>query len=139
MLVHVTAKSLPGRIFMGNLAAIDTVLDETTRSLKIRVAVKNQDGALKPNMYVNALIESSLGAKLSVPEEAVMDTGDKQIVFVDKGNGVFASRPVVIGQRSEGYIEILKGLKAGDQVVTSGNFLIDSESKLKSTGGGHAH
>lgn len=139
MLVHISTKSLPGKMFMGKIAAVDTVIDEATRSLKIRAAIKNEKGALKPNMYVDALIEVPLGKKLAVPEEAVLDSGERQIVYTIKNGSIFEPRNVVVGQRAEGYLEILTGLKAGEKVVTSGNFLIDSESKLKSTGGGHVH
>jgi len=140
MVVHVTSRSLPGKMFMGKIVSIDSVLDEMTRSLKIRSAVRNEKGWLKPNMFVDIVIEAPLGKKLAVPEDAVMDTGEKQILFVDQGEGMFEKREVVAGERTNGMIEILKGLKAGERVVTSGTFLIDSESKLKSTGGGgHVH
>jgi len=90
-------------------------------------------------MYVDALIEVPLGKKLVVPEDAVMDTGNQQVVYVHNGKGKFEARSVVIGQRVGGWVEIIKGLKAGEEIVTSGTFLIDSESKMKSTGGGHSH
>jgi Cu(I)/Ag(I) efflux system membrane fusion protein len=140
MTVYVTARSLPGKMFMGKIASIDTVLDEMTRSLKVRSAVVNEKGMLKPNMFVDLMIEARLGKKLAVPEDAVLDTGERQVLFVDQGKGIFEKREVVAGQRADGLIEIVKGLKAGEKVVTSGTFLIDSESKLKSTGGGgHVH
>jgi Cu(I)/Ag(I) efflux system membrane fusion protein len=140
MTVHVTARSLPGKMFMGKIASIDSVLDEMTRSLKIRVSVLNDKGMLKPNMFVDLLIEAPLGKRLAVPEEAVMDTGERQIIFVDKGDGVFEKRKVTVGQKADGMVEIISGLKAGEKIVTSGTFLIDSESKLRSTGGGgHVH
>lgn len=140
MMAHITSKNMPDKMFMGKIASIDTVIDEITRSLRARIAVKNENGALKPNMYVDVVLELPLGVKLAVPEEAVMDTGEKQIVFVDDGKEVFEERKITVGQKAEGYVEILKGLKSGEKVVTSGNFLIDSESKMKSTGGGgHVH
>ncbi|MFA4906257.1 MAG: efflux RND transporter periplasmic adaptor subunit [Candidatus Margulisiibacteriota bacterium] len=138
--VKVTSKSLPGIMFEGEIASIGTVLDEVTRSLKLRAAVQNEKGLLKPNMYVDLLVEIPLGENLAVPEEAVMDTGERQIVFVDKGKGEYEQRKVTAGQKAEGYVEIIEGLESGEKVVTNGNFLIDSESKLKSTGsGGHVH
>lgn len=139
MMAHVTSKNLPGKMFMGRIQSIDTVVDAATRSLKVRVQVKNEKGWLKPNMYVDLSIVSPLGGKLAIPDEAVLDTGEKQIVFVDLGKGRFEKREVVAGQRTDGLVEIVKGLKPGEKVVTAGTFLIDSESKLKATGGGHAH
>ncbi|MDI6731941.1 MAG: efflux RND transporter periplasmic adaptor subunit [Candidatus Margulisbacteria bacterium] len=139
MTAHISSKGLPGKMFMGKIAAVDTVIDEATRSLKIRTAVKNEKGLLKPNMYVDVQIEAPLGKKLAVPEEAVLDAGEHQIVYAVRDGGIFEPKSVIVGQRAEGYLEILKGLKAGEKIVTSGNFLIDSESKLKSTGGEHVH
>src|SRR3989339_1108206 len=107
-----------------------------TRSLKVRAMVMNEKGQLKPNMFVNVVIEASLGKKLAVSEDAVLDTGEKQILFVDQGKGMFEKRFVVAGERAGGMIEILKGVKVGEKIVTAGTFLIDSESKLKATGGG---
>lgn len=137
--VHVTSKNLPGKMFMGKIISLDAIIDELTRSLRIRTLVKNENGLLKPNMYVDLVVESPLGMRLSIPEDAVLDTGESRIVFVDKGRGVFEKREVTAGQRVDGLVEILGGLKAGEKVVSSGTFLIDSESKLKSTGGGHIH
>jgi multidrug efflux pump subunit AcrA (membrane-fusion protein) len=82
-----------------------------------------------------------LGERLAVPEEAVMDTGERRVVFVAKADGYFEARPVKLGYKATNYYEVLAGLKEGEEVVTSGNFLIDSESRLKSaiSGPGHQH
>jgi Cu(I)/Ag(I) efflux system membrane fusion protein len=87
-------------------------------------------------MYANVEIEVHLGQKLAVPEGAIIDTGVRQMAIVDKGNGYFEPREVKTGSKVENYYEIVKGLKAGERVVTSANFLIDSESKLKEAMGG---
>jgi len=89
---------------------------------------------LKPQMLTEVEIQLNLGNRLSVPEDAVIDTVKKKIVYVDKGNGVFEQRIVSTGIRANGMIEVLKGLKAGERIALSANFLIDSESKLKGLG-----
>ena len=82
-------------------------------------------------MYVNILIESDLGNVLSVPEEAVFDTGTKKIIFISKDNGIFEPRDVVLGNKTENFYELKSGADESENVVVSGNFLIDSESRLK--------
>jgi membrane fusion protein, copper/silver efflux system len=95
-------------------------------------------------MYVNVVIRAGLGRKLAVPEEAVLDTGERRLVFVKTGPGRYDPREVSIGREAEDHLEVLDGLEEGEEVVTSANFLIDSESKLKSALGapeakGHSH
>jgi Cu(I)/Ag(I) efflux system membrane fusion protein len=89
-------------------------------------------------MFADVEMKIHLGQKLAVPEGAVIDTGLRQIVIVDKGNGYFEPREIKVGVKVENYYEVVKGLKAGERVVTSANFLIDSESKLKEALGGMA-
>jgi RND family efflux transporter MFP subunit len=115
-----------------------------SRTLQVRLDVPNPGLALKPDMYVDVDFRVAGTSKLSVPAEAVLDTGQKQTVFVDRGNGYFEPRRVQGGERFGGRVEIVSGLRAGERVVTSGNFLIDSESQLKSpttpaAGGAHQH
>ena len=104
----------------------------------MRIEVANKDGLLKPNMYANVYIEVSLGKKLAVPEEAVLYGGENNVVFLDLGDGRMRPQRVKLGVRATDpglgmdLIEVIEGLKSGDTVVTSGNFLIASESKLKS-------
>jgi multidrug efflux pump subunit AcrA (membrane-fusion protein) len=86
-----------------------------------------------PETFVNVEIEADLGQKLVVSRDAVLDSGLEQRVFVDKGNGYFEPRKVKLGARTESDVEVLSGVAAGERVVTSGNFLIDSEARLKST------
>jgi Cu(I)/Ag(I) efflux system membrane fusion protein len=141
--MEITASALPGRVFSGKIKSVDSFLDMETRSLKVRAEVENTEGMLKPDMYADAVIKVNLGRKLSVPEDAVLDTGTRQIVFVKKGPGLFEPRIVRTGYSAGGYYEILSGLSEGEEVVTSANFLIDSESKLKSAisgmSEGHKH
>jgi Cu(I)/Ag(I) efflux system membrane fusion protein len=102
-----------------------------TRTAKARFTIPNPDGVLKPQMFTNVEIRISLGKKLVVPESAVIDTGVEQVVYVDRGNGVYEPRVVQVGLRADGAVEILRGLKGGEKVVSSANFLIDSEAQLK--------
>jgi multidrug efflux pump subunit AcrA (membrane-fusion protein) len=93
--------------------------------------VKNIDYKLKPEMFVNVNLKVNLGNMLAMPEEAVLDSGVKKIVFVDKSDGYFEPREVKLGEKVENYYVVKEGLTEGEIVVTSGNFLIDSESRLK--------
>ena len=130
--VDIEAVAYPGEKFTGKVVSISPVLDPNTRTNQVRVEVPNPGNKLKPEMFVNALIKESLGPKLAVPEAAVLDTGLRKIVYLSGENNVLESREVTLGQKAENYYEVLSGLKEGDVVVTSGNFLVDSESKLKS-------
>ncbi|HOW35634.1 MAG TPA: efflux RND transporter periplasmic adaptor subunit [Candidatus Omnitrophota bacterium] len=130
--VDLETVAYPGEKFIGKIVSISPVLDPSTRTNQVRVEVPNPDNKLKPEMFVNALIKESLGFKLAVPEAAVLDTGLRKIVYLSQENNVLESREVTLGQKAEDYYEVINGLKEGDVVVTSGNFLVDSESKLKS-------
>jgi Cu(I)/Ag(I) efflux system membrane fusion protein len=121
----------PGRIWTGKVAFIAPVLDEKTRTVKVRIEYQNPDGALKPEMYADVTLEKPLGRVLTVPDGAVLSTGTRAIVFVAKGEGRFEPRVVQTGAKVDGYYEIREGIAAGDDVVTQANFLIDSESRLK--------
>ena len=130
--VTVKARGFPGREFTGTIAVIYPQINRDTRTARVRVELANADLALLPDMYVDA--EISVGkaeAVLAVPESAVLDTGSRQTVLVDKGEGRFEPREVKIGQRGGGYVEVREGLGDGEPVVTSANFLIDAESNLK--------
>lgn len=126
----------------GNIRSIDTVVDPATRTVRVRAVVKNDSGLLRPDMYVNVSLGVSLGRVILVPAEAVFFTGKTNIVFVAKGNGLFEPRQVVVGQKAGDFYVVNEGLSEGETVVTNGNFLVDSESKLKaalSRVGGHSH
>jgi len=137
--------AIPGKKFEGIIRAIDSVLDPMTRSARVRAVLENPEGLLKPEMYANAVVRVDAGEKLAVPEEAVFATGEKNIVFVEKSDGSFEPREVVLGISTEKFSEIRSGVGEWEMVVTSGNFLIDSESRLKSalqgmgSKGGHQH
>jgi multidrug efflux pump subunit AcrA (membrane-fusion protein) len=128
--IEVETTAYPGQSFKGTVVSVAPVLDATTRSLKVRALVENPENKLKPEMFVNAKINYGLGEKLAAPEEAVMHAGTRDIVFVAGANGHFESRVVKLGHKAEGYYEVLEGLAENEEVVTSGNFLVDSESKL---------
>jgi Cu(I)/Ag(I) efflux system membrane fusion protein len=129
---------IPGKTFRGRVIYIYPSLNPETRTAKVRFEIPNSDERLKPEMYANVEIKVSLGQKLAVPEGAIIDTGVRQIAIVDKGSGYFEPREVKVGAKVEDYYEVVKGLKAGERVVTSANFLIDSESKLKEAMAGMA-
>lgn len=128
---QVEVSALPGERFSGVVKAVDPMLDPMTRTVRARVLVEDPAGLLKPSMYVNVSIAVDIGDVLGVPEEAVFSTGQQSIVFVDKGQGIFEPRQVVLGARADGYYEVKEGINEGEAAVTSGNFLIDSESRLK--------
>ena len=142
--IDVEVPAFPEKKFQGAIRSIDPVVDPVTRSIRARAVLQNPEGFLKPEMYVNAILERRLGEVLAVPEEAVFATGEQNIVFVAKPDGVFEPRQVTVGVKSGEDYEVKSGLSEGETVVTSGNFLIDSESRLKaalqSVGGeGHKH
>lgn len=140
---HVVLKAIayPGEEFNGKIVAIDPVLNMDTRSVRGRVQIDNPEAKLKPNMYGDALIHIDLGSKLAVPKEAVLDTGMRKVVYIDIGKGQFKAQEVALGPEAVAIIEgeerkffpVINGLKENDVVVTTGNFLIDSQSQL--TGG----
>jgi membrane fusion protein, copper/silver efflux system len=130
--VVVKARSFPGREFVGKLEVIYPEINRETRTARVRVELQNPDQKLLHDMYVDAEIEvGKQEPVLAVPENAVLDTGTRQTVLVDKGEGRIEPREVKIGQRGGGYIEVRDGLREGEPVVTSANFLIDAESNLK--------
>jgi RND family efflux transporter MFP subunit len=115
----------------GKITYVYPYLEEKTRTAKIRFAFINPNFVLKPEMFVNLRLKVNLGNKLVVPEDAVLDTGTEQYVFVDKGGGYFEPRAVKLGPEAGGYYAIKRGLEAGERVVTAANFILDSESRLK--------
>ena len=121
----------PGVTLTGTITYVYPYLDGKTRTNKVRIELDNPGMRLKPDMYTNAEIEASLGDQLVVPEDAVLDSGTRQIVFVATGNGHFEPRAVQLGARGEGYVAVIDGVKDGEQVVIAANFMVDSESQLK--------
>lgn len=128
----------PGESIKGKIIYIYPYMDSATRTVKVRFEVPNPHGKLKPEMFANVEIKIPMGKKLVVPEGAIIDTGTRQVAIVDRGSGYFEPREVKIGMKvNEDYV-VLGGLKKGERVVTSANFLIDSESKFKEAIGGMA-
>ncbi|MBI4750839.1 MAG: efflux RND transporter periplasmic adaptor subunit [Acidobacteria bacterium] len=139
----VTFSAFPGETFRGKVNYIYPQLDNLTRTLKVRIEFQNPHFKLKPDMYANVELEVGYGTQLSIPEEAVLDSGSEQTVFVALDGGYFEPRSVRLGTNVAGRYIVLSGLKVGERIVTSGNFLIDSESRLKSAlqgmaGSGHS-
>jgi Cu(I)/Ag(I) efflux system membrane fusion protein len=118
----------------GKVTLLYPELDMATRTGLARVELANPDGRLKGGMYVDVSIEATAAAKpvMAVPDSAVIDSGTRQVAFVAKEKGVFEPRPVKLGRRGAGYVEILEGLSEGEDIVVRGNFLIDAESNLQS-------
>ncbi|WP_341580883.1 efflux RND transporter periplasmic adaptor subunit [Marinobacter metalliresistant] len=131
MPVTVTLPYLPGEAFEGRVDYVYPYLDGASRTGRVRLTVANPEGRLKPDMYAEVKLKADLGRRVAVPEAAVIIAGELRVVFEDLGEGRLAPRKVQTGQRAGGFIEIIEGIEAGDRVVTSGNFLIASESRLK--------
>ena len=123
----------PDRTFSGKVVFIQPTLDPGTRTARVRVELANPGGLLKPAMYAEAELSAGhpRGKALAVPESAVLDSGTRQAVLVQRAPGLFEPRQVKLGMRADGYAEVLDGVKAGEQVVVRANFLIDAESNLK--------
>ncbi|MBI5078805.1 efflux RND transporter periplasmic adaptor subunit, partial [Candidatus Saganbacteria bacterium] len=115
--VEIDTVAFPGEVFSGKIAAVSPVLDPMTRSAKVRAEIKNPGQKLKPGMFANATVKITLGNRLAVNEEAVINTGKRTMVVVSKGGGNCLSREIKLGQKAEGYYEVLGGLKEGERVV----------------------
>jgi Cu(I)/Ag(I) efflux system membrane fusion protein len=130
--VDVRPRAFAHRAFSGKVALIYPHLNAQTRTARVRIELANPDGLLRPDMYVDAEINTgSPDPVLSVPDSAILDTGTRQAVFVDKGDGRFEPRDVKLGRRGDGYVEVRDGVAEDERVVVSANFLIDAESNLK--------
>ncbi|HEY8034161.1 MAG TPA: efflux RND transporter periplasmic adaptor subunit [Methylobacter sp.] len=130
--VHINA--YPDRLFSGKVEFIYPTLTPETRTVKVRVELPNNEGLLKPGLYGSVTLAAldDKDARLAVPDSAVIDSGARQVVLVQKAEGRFEPRVVKLGLQADGYWEVLAGLETGDEVVTRANFLIDAESNLKS-------
>ena len=128
----ITFRAFPGEPRQGRVTFVLHELDPKTRTAKVRIEIANADHRLKHEMYADAVIETGGDAeRLAVPASAVIDSGTRQVVLVDRGEGRFEPRAVKLGARGDGYVEVREGVKAGEKVVVAGNFLIDAESNLK--------
>jgi Cu(I)/Ag(I) efflux system membrane fusion protein len=122
---------LPDRRYRSEVEFIYPSLSEDSRTGRVRLTLDNASGEFKPDMYAEVALEIALEDQLSVPEEAVLIAGATRVVFVDLGQGRLQARRITTGRRAQGYVEVLEGLEPGETVVTSGNFLIAAETRLK--------
>jgi RND family efflux transporter MFP subunit len=132
--VKITVDAYPGHSFSGRIESILPQVDMATRTVRVRLEVANPGVMLKPGMFVNVDLLTNLGRQLAIPASAVLQSGTRQLVFVSQASGRIDPTEVVLGPRAGDNFVILKGLKAGQQIVTSPNFLIDSESQLQAAG-----
>jgi RND family efflux transporter MFP subunit len=137
-MAQITADSYPGRTFSGQIEEILPQVDMATRTVRVRLSIANPGLKLKPGMFVNVDLKTSLGRQLVVPASAVFQSGTKQIAFVNHGNGRLEPREITVGPRVGDVFVVLKGLEAHQSIVTSANFLIDSESQLQAAEGAFA-
>lgn len=128
----VTLTAYPGETFRGTVAYIYPMLNTEARTVRVRLELPNPGLKLKPGMFGNVRLQTEVVKTLVVPKEAVLETGLRQLVFMDRGQGRYEPASVKLGRRSQDDVEVLEGLKEGDQIVTSANFLLDAESKLTS-------
>lgn len=141
----------PGKTYTGNVSFINPSVDPKTRTVSVRIDMPNSNLELKPDMYADVELAIDYGTQILVPQEAVLDSGTEQVVFVARGDGYFEPRPIKTGPKMAGLpmaggastgseqVIVLSGLRAGETIVTSGNFLIDSESRLKNPASGPKH
>jgi Cu(I)/Ag(I) efflux system membrane fusion protein/cobalt-zinc-cadmium efflux system membrane fusion protein len=128
----------PGRSFRGRVNFIYPQVDETTRTVKVRIEISNAKMQLSLGMFVNIILCVPMGRQLTIPASGVFQSGMRQIAFVDRGGGYFEPREIETGERAGDDLVVLKGLKGGEHIVTSANFLIDSESQLQAAMGSFA-
>lgn len=131
MTAMVTLPYLPGHTYPATVEYVYPYLEGDSRTGRVRLSLDNPDGVLKPDMYAEVSLQADIGHRLSVPEEAVIVAGKSRIVFVDLGAGRLKPTRIRTGRRAEGFVEVLDGLSPGDTVVTSGNFLVAAEARLK--------
>ncbi len=135
---EITVDSYLGRTFPGRISFIWPQLDQTTRTAKVRLEIPNPELKLSLGMFVNVKLAVPLGRQLAIPMSGVFQSGTRQIAFLDRGSGYFEPREIEIGARADDDVVVTKGLKAGERIVTSANFLMDSESQLQAAMGSFA-
>lgn len=128
---RVTLPYTPEVVYEATIAFVYPYLDNSSRTVRVRLELPNEDGALRPDMYANVALSIPYGERIVVPEEAVVRGGESSVVFVDLGHGRLKPRAVTLGRKTEQGLIVASGLEAGEIVVTSGNFLVASESKLR--------
>ena len=130
--VKVTTRAHPGRVFNGSVSVVYPHLMKETRTARVRIELPNPDLALLPDMYADVDIATGSDEPVvTVPESAIIDSGTRQVVILDRGDGRFEPRDVKLGRKGNGYVEVMSGVEAGESVVVNGNFLIDAESNLQ--------
>lgn len=136
--VTIEATAYPGRKFQGKVAFVQPTLAAETRTNAVRIELPNPNGLLKPDMLVTASISLPASAAIVVPADAVVDTGKRQVVWVEHHPGQFVARPVVVGRKTDDGYEIARGLAEGETIAVSGGFMLDASSQLDRAGGAHA-
>ncbi|MBF0613982.1 MAG: efflux RND transporter periplasmic adaptor subunit [Magnetococcales bacterium] len=138
---EVMLKAMPNKSFSGKVSFIHPTLSAETRTVRVRIELANPDGLLRPALYATVHLASatSHATVLAVPDSALLDSGSRQVVLVERGEGTFEPRPVKAGGKGDGYVEILEGLKEGERVVVRANFLIDAEANLRAALGHFSH
>jgi membrane fusion protein, copper/silver efflux system len=129
--VVMTSTAFPGETFSGVVTGVAQTVDVATRTARVRIRLPDKERKFHPEMFLTATISADIGSKLAVPQESVIDSGTRTIVYVIKDGDTFEPREVRLGVRASGYYEVLSGVAEGAEVVVSGNFLVDSESRLK--------
>jgi RND family efflux transporter MFP subunit len=129
----------PGRKWYGKVSYIYPTVDAQSRTVKVRIELPNREFQLKPQMFADVQLKVNYGTKIVIPKEAVLDSGNEQTVFVVREGGMFEPRRITMGAQVDDRVVVLSGLKAGEEIVVSGNFLIDSESRLKNAMAGMQH
>ena len=131
MTASIRITNIPGQEFSADVMQVDPFLNSQTRTARVRLKVENSDGKLQPGLFANVTLKAHLGSQLLIPEDSVLVSGNKRIVFVDLGEGRLKPKSVKTGYSNGDYIVIRSGLEENDTIVTSGNFLVAAESKLK--------
>ena len=133
MTASLTLQAFPGKTFTGKVIFVDPILDPLTRTAKVRLEFANPRGELKPEMFGEVTLQAEKRQGLRIPADAVINSGTKKVVFVALGEGKFQPREIEVGAVTGEDVEVVKGLEAGEKVVTRANFLIDSESRLRAS------
>lgn len=134
---RIAVDAYPGRNFAARVESILPQMDVATRTVRVRLEVANPSVVLKPGMFVNVDLKNNLGKQLTIPASAVLHSGTRDLVFLSDGNGRMEPKEVMLGSRSGDDYVVISGIKAGQQIVTSANFLIDSESQLQAAAGSY--
>ncbi|MEI8394680.1 MAG: efflux RND transporter periplasmic adaptor subunit [Rhodospirillaceae bacterium] len=136
--VKIALNAFPGRTFTGTVSMIHPTMTAENRTVKVHITLPNPNGDLRPLMSATVELAAPVAAVpvLAVPDSAVLDSGNRQVVLVERGEGQFEPRPVQLGARADGYVQVLGGVGAGEKVVVRANFLIDAESNLRAALGG---